>query len=111
MKRAEQQPLQTNIHLAPGLFVKHCVFAAGTLIPQHSHDLDHLSVIATGTVRVWRDGEQLGDYRAPAGILIEAHAKHTFLALEEGTTVLCVHRLDESGDVPIHELHELELED
>jgi hypothetical protein len=34
-----------------------------------------------------------------------------FLALEPNTTVLCVHRLDEHGDVPIHELHEIEMED
>lgn len=106
-----QLPIETNIHMCDGLFVKHAVFAAGTHIPQHSHGFDHLSVIATGAVRVWQDGEVLGEYRAPAGIVIKAHRKHRFLALEPMTTVLCVHRLDENGDVPIDELHELELED
>ena len=101
----DEQPLSTNIYTdVPGLFVKHCVFDAGTFIPQHSHTTPHLSVIATGAVRVWKDGAVLGDFRAPAGVTIEAYAKHTFLALEPGTTVLCVHR-----DTPeMHEEHQFE---
>ncbi len=105
---ASEQPDQTNIYLCPGLFVKHMVFAEGTYIPQHSHETDHLSVIATGAVRVWQDGVLIGDYTAPAGVLIEAHSKHTFLALQPNTTVLCVHAVDEGGDPHIHEEHSLE---
>lgn len=101
------EPLETNIHMCEGLFVKHTVFAAGTRIPQHRHAFDHLSVVANGAVRVWQDGEVMGDYRAPAGIVIKAHAEHTFLALEPKTAVLCVHRLDENGDLPIEHEHEL----
>jgi quercetin dioxygenase-like cupin family protein len=94
MKRAEHQPIETNIHLCEGLFVKHAVFAEDTYIPQHSHETEHLSVVATGAVRVWQDGELMGDYRAPAGIVIKARVKHLFLALEPMTTVLCVHRVE-----------------
>lgn len=101
------QPIETNIHLCEGLFVKHAIFAEGTYIPQHSHDDAHLSVIATGSVRAWADGELLGDYRAPAGIVIKARTKHTFLALEPLTTVLCVHRVDETGAPSIFEEHQI----
>jgi quercetin dioxygenase-like cupin family protein len=104
----KEQPLSTDIHLAGGLFIKHCIFAAGTYIPQHAHSFDHWSIIATGAVRVWKDGNKMGDYAAPAGIVIEAHAKHMFLALEPMTTVLCVHRVGEDGEPEIHAEHEIE---
>ena len=105
VKRAEHQPIETNIHICEGIFVKHAIFEENTYIPQHSHETEHLSVVATGSVRVWADGVMLGDYRAPAGIVIKAHVKHMFLALEPMTTVLCVHRVDESGEVAIHAEH------
>lgn len=104
----DEQPAQTNIYLCRGLFVKHMVFAEGTLIPQHSHATPHLSVIATGAVRAWKDGVLLGDFHAPGGVLIEAEAKHTFLALKPHTTVLCVHRVGPDGDPDVLEEHELE---
>lgn len=106
--RLAEQPVETNITMCEGLFVKHAVFAQGSYIPQHSHSTEHLSVIATGAVRVWQDGVLLGDFAAPAGIVIKARARHLFLALEPMTAVLCVHRLDANGDLPTHEEHHLE---
>ena len=105
-----EQPVTTDIHMCEGLFVKHMVFAAGSYIPQHSHRSAHLSVIAAGSVRAWGNGELLGDFKAPAGIVIEARVKHLFLALEP-TTILCVHRVDESGEIAIDEEHHLTFED
>lgn len=107
LTKLADQPIATDITLCEGLFVRHAIFEAGSYIPQHSHQLPHLSVIATGAVRVWQDDKLLGDFRAPSGIVIEARVRHLFLALEPMTTVLCVHRLDENGDLPIHDLHEL----
>lgn len=106
-ERAEHQPVQTDIHLCEGLFVKHAVFSVGTYIPQHSHESDHLSVVATGAVRLWQNGQLMGDFHAPAGIVIKARVKHLFLALEPMTTVLCIHRVDESGEVAIHAEHHI----
>ncbi len=108
LTKLADQPIATDITLCEGLFVKTAVFQAGTYIPQHSHDMEHLSVIATGSVRVWQDGKLMGDFMAPAGIVIKARAKHLFLALERAT-VLCVHRLDENGSLPIHEIHTLDV--
>ena len=105
--RLASQPVETNIHLCDGLFVKHAVFDAGSYIPQHSHSTEHLSVIATGAVRVWQDGALLGDFTAPAGVVIKAHVKHLFLALAPMTTVLCVHRVGADGMPETHEHHDL----
>lgn len=106
----DEQPLQTDIRLCEGLFVKHTVFAKGSYIPQHSHAWEHLSVIATGAVRAWADDELLGDFHAPAGIVIKARTKHLFLALEPLTTVLCVHRVDETGEPGIVAEHQIAME-
>lgn len=101
----ETQPVQTNLKMCEGLFVKHMIFAADSYIPQHSHSSPHLSVLATGAIKAWKDGEFLGTFHAPAGLVIEAHAKHLFLALEPNTTILCVHRVDDDGEPDIHEEH------
>jgi quercetin dioxygenase-like cupin family protein len=110
-RKLDEQPVETNIHLCAGLFVKHAVFAKGSYIPQHSHTSDHLSVVAAGAVRAWADDVLLGDYRAPAGIVIKAATKHLFLALEPMTAVLCIHRVDETGEPEIHEEHHLKIEE
>ena len=102
-----EQPVQTDLHMCEGLFVKHAIFAAGTYIPQHSHASDHLSVIATGAVRVWADGDLLGEFHAPAGIVIKARVLHLFLALEPMTTVLCIHRTNDDGLIETVEEHHI----
>lgn len=96
---------ETDISICPGLFVKSTVFTRGTVIPQHRHEFDHLSVIAHGAVRVWADGQLLGDFEAPAGIHIKARTTHLFLALRDRTTVLCIHRLNDAGEVGIVDDH------
>jgi hypothetical protein len=98
LKKLDQQPISTDIRICKGLFVKHCIFAEGTYIPQHSHETEHLSVIATGAVRAWANDVLLGDFAAPAGIVIKARVPHLFLALRPMTTVLCIHRVDETGE-------------
>lgn len=99
--KLDEQPVSTDIRMCDGLFVKHCVFAEGTYIPQHSHVTDHLSIIATGAVRAWANDALLGDFKAPAGVVIKARVQHLFLALEPMTTVLCVHRVDGNGEPDI----------
>ena len=106
--RADEQPPVVEIKMADGIFIKQMAIAkAGTVIPQHSHVYDHTSMVAVGSVSVWCDGHHLGDYRAPTGILIPAHRKHLFVALEDGTVVYCIHRIDRTGEVEIAEEHHL----
>lgn len=101
------QPEETDIAICPGLFVKTAVFTAGTFIPQHAHTFDHLSVVAYGGVVVWADGECLGEFWAPKGIYIRARVKHLFRALVDRTTVLCIHRLNDDGEIGIAEHHRI----
>jgi len=101
-----EQPVETNIHICPGLFVKHSVFEEGSFIPQHSHEYPHLTVVASGAVRAWKDDVLLGDFTAPAGIVIEAGTKHLFLALAPAA-VLCIHRVDEDGDPSVLDEHQI----
>ena len=75
-----------------GVFIMQHVFPkAGDTAPQHSHEYDHTSMLATGSLTVWCDGELVGDYIAPTGINILAGTKHLFKALEDNTTIYCVH--------------------
>lgn len=105
IRALDEQPLSTDIRMCEGLFVRHCVFEAGSYIPQHSHEWEHLSVIAAGSVRVWTNDTLIGDFTAPAGIVIKAGVQHLFLALERAA-VLCVHRVDGNGEpVTIDEPH------
>jgi quercetin dioxygenase-like cupin family protein len=105
---AEAQPPRVEIHMADGIFIKQMIIAnPGTLIPQHSHRYDHTSMVAVGAVRVWQDGVEIGDFRAPAGLLIRAGAKHLFMALEAGTILYCIHNLSRSETVEILAEHDL----
>ena len=89
-----------------GVFIREMLTPdAGTLIPQHSHETGHISYVAAGAVRAWRDGELLGDFAAPAAIQVAVHVKHSFLVLVPYTLVLCVHAVAEGEDVAIHEEH------
>lgn len=91
MKRADKQPLG-EAHLYGGVYVKEMLTPdAGTVIPQHSHHYDHLSYLAAGEVGVWRDGEYVGVFQAPAAIRIPAGAKHSFTTLKPYTLILCIH--------------------
>jgi quercetin dioxygenase-like cupin family protein len=104
----EAQPPVVEIHMADDIFIKQMAIAkAGTLIPQHSHRYDHSSLVAAGAVRLWQDGVLVGDFTAPAGILIAAGRKHLFMALADATVVYCIHNLARSQTVEILSEHQL----
>lgn len=93
---------------ADGVFIKQMYLAkAGTLVPQHAHVYDHVTLVAHGKVRVWADGEYVGDFAAPETLLIPAKVKHTIQALEDGTCCYCIHNISRSGSVEIHEAHRI----
>lgn len=107
-KSCDDDGLVSSIEFrADGLFVKQMhILKAGTRVPQHAHVYDHLTMLATGSVRVWKDGALDGDYIAPTGIMIAAGIKHTFEALEDDTVAYCIHAA--TGEVPIMAEHQLE---
>lgn len=79
----------------------------GTYVPQHAHSYAHLSMLVKGKVSAWAGGNYLGDFEAPHAFHIGARVKHTFLSLEDGTELWCVHNTSRSGEIEIHEEHHL----
>ena len=102
------QPYGIEIKMADGIFVKQMsVPLAGTIIPQHSHTYEHLSMLAYGSVRLWKDGVDMGEFHAPRGITIAAGCKHTFKPLEDKTVIYCIHNIKDAEGVSIKEEHQI----
>lgn len=96
--------IETDLVLHDGIMTKVIhLKSANTYIPQHSHKYDHSTVLAAGSVRGWKDGELLGDFTGAQPIFIEAGHQHTFMSLEDNTVVLCIHRIDRTGEVEFHD--------
>lgn len=105
---APEQPFGVEIKMADGIFVKQMVIPrAGTMVPQHAHSYDHLSMLAVGAIRVWQDGALAGDFTAPAGIPITAGVKHLFLSLLDNTIVYCIHNISRADHVEIDAEHHI----
>ena len=105
----EQPPADLEWVTNDGIFLKEMRLAkAGTLVPQHAHTYEHTSIILRGMVRVWKDGDLLGDFSPPRALRIPARAKHTFMSLVADTSVLCVHNLNGLTHVSVLEEHQLE---
>jgi hypothetical protein len=105
--------IQTDLVLHDGIMTKVILLKqAGTIVPQHSHKYDHSTVLASGSVRGWKDGVQIGDFVAPVPIFIEAGKQHTFMCLEKDTVILCIHRIDRTGEIEFSENdHDVTLND
>lgn len=107
-RRLEEQPETRDWFSADGVGVKMThAKKGGTILPQHSHPYAHLSMIASGAVRVSCEGKHVGDFEAPAGIEIEAHKKHLFMTLEDDTVIYCIHNVSRHGGFDIEEEHQI----
>lgn len=85
---------------ADGVWIKQMLIPKPyDIVPQHSHTYDHISLLAKGSIRAWKDGEFYGDFTAPEGIFIAAGVKHIFQALEPETIIYCIHNTH-GEDVP-----------
>jgi hypothetical protein len=111
MKRADKQPVETQMVLFGGIFAKaYTVPDADTVLPQHAHRSAHVTALTAGSVEVWADDRPIGVFHAPAFIKIDALVKHRFLTLTDDVGLMCIHALDVE-DVPIHEEHHLVTEE
>ena len=75
---------------ACGLMFRSVLLGQGVIVPQHKHDHDHASYIASGSARLWIDGVWEGDYTGGDEIEIKAQHEHLFQALEPNTRIVCV---------------------
>ncbi len=109
LKRADQQPVGGVEYIsADGVHIMQItVPLKGTLIPQHSHEYDHTTLITSGKAKVWKRNKVLGTYTAPDMIYIEAGVKHAFETLEDNTSLYCIHNVARNGLIGIREEHEI----
>jgi len=69
---------------------------AGDIEYGHTHCFDHLTLLATGSLRLTVDGNT-SDFKAPHMIYIKADKEHEIIALEDNTVAYCIHAL-RNGD-------------
>lgn len=66
---------------------------SGDAHPGHKHNFDHVSLLASGKVRVTVEGFPPKEFTAPTFIVIKKEHNHHFEALEDGTLWYCVFAL------------------
>lgn len=74
--------------------------SAGHIEQGHTHQFDHLTLLAKGSLRVTVEGKTT-DFTAPHMIYIRADKRHELVALEDDTVAYCIHALHskETGDI------------
>ena len=103
---------EVDFHTADGVFIKSITgLKRDDVIPQHIHLYDHTTFIATGSIGVFKDNVWDNVYFAPAAVLIKAGVKHTFLAMVDGTSLLCIHNLKGEATVKVLAEHEIDAAD
>ena len=102
------QPIRKDFRTCDGVqIIQMHIPRKGTIVPQHSHSYPHTSMLATGRVRAFKDGELIGEFQSPQIIFIEEHCKHAFISLEDNTIIYCIHNLHGKDEIEIHAEHYL----
>lgn len=65
---------------------------AGDIERGHTHAFDHLTLLATGSLKVTVGGKDTV-FEAPHMIYIKADKNHELVALEDNTVAYCIHAL------------------
>lgn len=86
--------LKIQHHFSGREYAKQMHLPAGYYAQTHSHEYDHLSILASGTVSVELDGE-VKDYTGPDCIVIRAGQQHKITAHTDSVW-FCVHATDET---------------
>jgi quercetin dioxygenase-like cupin family protein len=71
---------------------------AGDIEHGHTHEFDHLTMLASGSLRVTVNGKTT-DFKAPHMIYIKAEHNHELVALEDNTVAYCIHALRDGNGV------------
>ena len=76
-------------HFGAGVYAKETRIPAGSILVQHKHKHDHLSVLASGSVELVVDGVK-SVIHAPACLTIEANKHHGVKSLTD-VVWYCIH--------------------
>lgn len=94
------EPIVEKIEEVCGIYFRSVLLkSAGTRIPQHVHDHDHATLVASGKAMGWADHVCLGEKEAGEAFEIKAGAEHVFMALEPNTRLVCVHNIESAESV------------
>jgi quercetin dioxygenase-like cupin family protein len=84
-------------YIAGGVYVKQAQIAAGRSLGGHSHKFEHLSILASGIVRVTTHASE-AVHVGPTGITIKANVPHTIEAMTNALWY-CVHAVPADLDL------------
>lgn len=86
-----------SISCVSNVFIKQMHFLfAGDREEGHAHLFDHVTLLATGRLRLTALGKTT-EFTAPHHIFIKAGVVHELEALENNTVVHCIHGIREKG--------------
>ena len=71
---------------------------AGDIELGHKHAFDHLTLLASGSLRVTVEGKTT-EFKAPHMIYIHKDKVHELVALEDNTVAYCIHALRDGNGV------------
>lgn len=74
-----------------GVYFRAIVLQKGDEAQQHVHPYDHATLIGSGAATLYVNGEARGMHYAGEAVLIKANEKHSFIAHEHDTRLICVH--------------------
>src|SRR5690348_14037165 len=108
---------EVDFSTSDGMFIKQIrIPRKGTLIPQHVHKYDHSTLLARGSVLLWKDPldgtrRKCSLHRAPAILSIAAGVVHEFQSMEDETLLYCLHNLKGADGVELLSEHNISFED
>lgn len=93
-----KQP-KISIGCVANIFSRQMTFMeAGDTEYGHTHEFDHLTLLASGSLQVTVDGN-VTMFKAPHMIYIHKDKNHQLVALEPNTVVYCIHALRDGNGV------------
>jgi len=89
-------------HFSDGLYAKQAVILAGTVVLKHTHNFNHLSILAKGKAAVMKS-DAVEIIEAPACIEIHAGLEHGIKAITD-CVWFCIHATDEKDASKVDEV-------
>jgi quercetin dioxygenase-like cupin family protein len=89
-------------HFSNGVYAKQMNIPSGYVVGSHSHEFDHLSLLASGEVIVKTDDGE-AHYVAPAVVTIDKHKHHEIYALKDAVW-FCIHATKETDPLKVDEV-------
>lgn len=82
-------------HFSSGVYAKHTTIPKDTILTQHVHPFDHLSILASGTVSLKVD-DDIRIITGPACLTIAAGKAHAVTAITDAVW-FCIHAISDEN--------------